>query len=70
MWLVIFPEGTRYDVRDSGSVKRVKSQEFARAAGLPELEHVLMPRTTGFEVCVCVRVHACICMQVPVCLCM
>lgn len=47
---MIFPEGTRYDVRGQGSLKRAKSQEFARSVGLPELEHVLTPRTTGFEV--------------------
>ncbi len=50
VWLVIFPEGTRYDVRHTASQKRLKSQEFAKAVGLPPLEHVLTPRTTGFEV--------------------
>ena len=33
-----------------------KSIEFAKEHGLPELHHVLTPRTTGFEVSLCGRV--------------
>lgn len=44
VWLVIFPEGTRY------SQKRMEdSKHYAHSLGLPALQHVLMPKTTGFE---------------------
>lgn len=46
-WLVIFPEGTRFDPRNPKVLKN--SQEHAGALGIPRLNHVLSPRTTGFE---------------------
>ncbi|CAI5537422.1 unnamed protein product [Closterium sp. Naga37s-1] len=38
-WLAIFPEGTDF------------TSEFARARGLPVLQHVLLPRTRGTYLC-------------------
>ncbi|KAL5508983.1 hypothetical protein EMCRGX_G004255 [Ephydatia muelleri] len=46
-WLVIFPEGTRFDPRNPKSIRT--SQEQAMTLGIPRLNHVLSPRTTGFE---------------------
>jgi len=43
VWLVSFVEGTRARLP-----KIAASQEFARLHGLPELRHVLIPRTKGF----------------------
>ena len=51
IWLVIFPEGTRFDPQKSDKLER--SQAYADSLGLPRLNHVLMPRTTGFEVGLC-----------------
>ena len=48
IWLAIFPEGTRFDPQKSDKLER--SQAYADSLGLPRLNHVLMPRTTGFEV--------------------
>ncbi|CAI5942232.1 unnamed protein product [Closterium sp. NIES-65] len=45
-WLAIFPEGT-----DFTEQKRDACQEFARARGLPVLQHVLLPRTRGTYLC-------------------
>ncbi|CAI7784927.1 unnamed protein product [Closterium sp. NIES-53] len=45
-WLAIFPEGTDFTER-----KRDACQEFARARGLPVLQHVLLPRTRGTYLC-------------------
>jgi len=45
-WLVIYPEGTRFDV---GKVEAIeKSQSYAADRGLPKLSHVLSPRTRAF----------------------
>ena len=43
VWVVSFAEGTR-----STPSKLEGSREYARQKGLPELEHVLLPRTKGF----------------------
>ena len=48
VWLTLFPEGTRFD--PSKTSVMTKSMTFAKEHGLPELHHVLTPRTTGFEV--------------------
>ena len=48
IWLVIFPEGIHYDPQKSDKLER--SQAYADSLGLPRLNHVLMPHTTGFEV--------------------
>lgn len=47
-WLVIFPEGTRYNILKHHMIQ--KSQQYARDNGLHPLDHLLTPRTTGFEV--------------------
>ncbi len=41
-WLLTHPEGTRANAR-----KIADSIAFARSKGLPELQHVLLPRTKG-----------------------
>eukprot|EP00795_Rhopilema_esculentum_P007766 gene7766-13610_t len=46
-WLVIFPEGTRYDLSKQHVIKA--SQDFAEQNGLPVLEHLLTPRTRATE---------------------
>ncbi len=43
MWLVSFVEGTRFTL-----AKRTASHAHAERRGLPQLEHVLLPRTRGF----------------------
>lgn len=43
VWLLFFPEGTRFTVE-----KHAVSMEFAKKAGLPEMKHLLVPRTKGF----------------------
>lgn len=43
VWLVIFPEGTRYNSIQNQNVID-KSKEFAIRKGLSPLEHVLYPR--------------------------
>ena len=43
VWIISFPEGTRIRPK-----KLARSQEFARARGLPLLENVLLPRSRGF----------------------
>ncbi|CAH1369228.1 unnamed protein product [Tenebrio molitor] len=43
MWLLLFPEGTRFT-----PTKHKISLEFARQNNLPELKHHLLPRTKGF----------------------
>lgn len=50
MWLVIFPEGTRFNIENPKKIKQ--SQDFAEKCGLPKFNQVLTPRTTGFEVSV------------------
>ncbi|XP_071451205.1 1-acyl-sn-glycerol-3-phosphate acyltransferase epsilon-like isoform X1 [Hetaerina americana] len=44
-WVVIFPEGTRFDPGDKG--RATKSREVAIKAGLTPLEHHLTPRAKG-----------------------
>eukprot|EP00899_Mesostigma_viride_P010658 jgi/Mesvir1/19594/Mv25055-RA.1 len=44
LWLVLFPEGTNYTER-----KCAAAQGFAERRGLPILDHVLIPRTKGFD---------------------
>jgi len=44
-WVLIFCEGTRFTEE-----KHVKSMEFARQKGIPELKHHLLPRTKGFTI--------------------
>jgi lysophosphatidate acyltransferase len=46
-WLVLFPEGTRYNPCNQAEIER--SQEYARSLGVREMRHVLTPKTTGFE---------------------
>jgi len=43
LWLVSFPEGTRFT-----EAKAVRSREHARKQGRTPLEHLLLPRTRGF----------------------
>lgn len=43
-WILSFVEGTRLTI-----AKRERSREHCRKAGLPELTHVMSPRTRGFE---------------------
>jgi 1-acyl-sn-glycerol-3-phosphate acyltransferase len=43
-WVMSFLEGTR-----STPAKILRSQEYAKKAGLPVLTHVQLPRTKGFE---------------------
>jgi 1-acyl-sn-glycerol-3-phosphate acyltransferase len=43
-WVMSFLEGTR-----STPSKIKRSQDFGKKKGLPHLEHVLLPRTKGFE---------------------
>jgi 1-acyl-sn-glycerol-3-phosphate acyltransferase len=43
-FLLSYAEGTRLTL-----AKRARSQEYCRKAGLPVLNHVLSPRTRGFE---------------------
>ena len=47
VWLMIFPEGTRYKTE-----KLKASREFAHKKGLFEPRHVLLPRTKGFAAAV------------------
>ncbi|MCD6496817.1 MAG: acyltransferase [Deltaproteobacteria bacterium] len=42
-WLISFPEGTRITPK-----KLEKSQQYAKSKKLPELKHLLLPRTKGF----------------------
>ena len=48
MWLVIFPEGTRYDPNNEKKLR--KSWTYSESNGIDKLNHVLVPRSTGFEV--------------------
>ncbi|GFY50561.1 1-acyl-sn-glycerol-3-phosphate acyltransferase epsilon [Trichonephila inaurata madagascariensis] len=47
-WMVIFPEGTRYNPEASDMIE--KSQSFARDRGLVPLKHVLTPKYKGFQI--------------------
>ena len=46
MWLLLFPEGTNL----SGN-GRAKSAKWAEKTGLKDMEHVLLPRSTGTWFC-------------------
>lgn len=46
MWLLIFPEGT--NLCPNG---RKSSQKWAAKQGIPDMEHLLLPRTTGLQYC-------------------
>ncbi|PVD23299.1 hypothetical protein C0Q70_16565 [Pomacea canaliculata] len=49
MWMVVFPEGTRFNPDLKNVIK--SSQEFARQQGVKELDHVLYPRAKATQVC-------------------
>jgi lysocardiolipin and lysophospholipid acyltransferase len=42
MWLLIFPEGT-----NASKNGRAKSAKWAENQGIPDMQHVLLPRSTG-----------------------
>jgi len=44
--LLIFPEGT-----DLTPAKRAKANAYAATKGLPQFNHLIVPRTTGFTTC-------------------
>ncbi|KAF8857606.1 acyltransferase-domain-containing protein [Acephala macrosclerotiorum] len=46
MWLLLFPEGT--NASDNG---RKKSAQWAEKVGIKDMEHVLLPRSTGMFFC-------------------
>lgn len=46
LWLILFPEGTRFV---PGSATATKSRTFAEEQGLTPLQHLLMPRTRGMH---------------------
>ncbi|XP_060077400.1 1-acyl-sn-glycerol-3-phosphate acyltransferase epsilon-like [Ylistrum balloti] len=50
IWLVIFPEGTRYNPDLPSVIERSKA--FARDQGLKELQQVLSPRTKAVHTCI------------------
>lgn len=43
-WFIIFPEGT-----DFSEEKRARANQFARNNGLPEVEHILLPKHRGLS---------------------
>ncbi|KAK3786168.1 hypothetical protein RRG08_026884 [Elysia crispata] len=49
-WLIIFPEGTRFNPELPSTLK--DSKQFAQNQGLEPLDHVLFPRVRALEVCV------------------
>jgi hypothetical protein len=46
MWLLIFPEGT--NLSKNG---RAASKRWADKTGLQDLQHLLLPRSTGLQFC-------------------
>jgi len=46
MWLILFPEGT--NASDNG---REKSAQWAKKIGVKDVEHCLLPRSTGSFFC-------------------
>lgn len=46
MWLLIFPEGT--NLSNNG---RNASRKFADKSGLKDMQHQLLPRSTGLQFC-------------------
>ncbi|XP_014681533.1 PREDICTED: 1-acyl-sn-glycerol-3-phosphate acyltransferase epsilon-like isoform X1 [Priapulus caudatus] len=49
-WLIIFPEGTRYDPLKTSSIE--KSEKHAKEIGLPVLRHHLTPRARATQLSV------------------
>lgn len=46
MWLLLFPEGT--NISTNG---RAKSKAWAEKSGQKDLQHCLLPRSTGLHFC-------------------
>lgn len=46
MWLLIFPEGTNLSPNS-----RESSARFAAKTGVPDLQHQILPRSTGLQFC-------------------
>jgi lysocardiolipin and lysophospholipid acyltransferase len=46
MWLLIFPEGTNLSANT-----RKGSAKFAEKSGIPDLQHQILPRSTGLQFC-------------------
>jgi 1-acyl-sn-glycerol-3-phosphate acyltransferase len=46
MWLMLFPEGTNLSYNG-----RVKSAAWAKKQGMPDMQHQLLPRSTGTFFC-------------------
>lgn len=46
MWLLLFPEGT--NLSDNG---RIKSSKWAEKIGVKDMNHLLLPRSTGTFFC-------------------
>ena len=46
MWLMVYPEGTNL----SANTRR-KSAVWSAKSGIPDFEHVLLPRSTGLQYC-------------------
>jgi 1-acyl-sn-glycerol-3-phosphate acyltransferase len=46
MWILIFPEGT--NLSKNG---RAKSASWAKKQNIPDLQHALLPRSTGLRFC-------------------
>ena len=47
MWLLIFPEGTNLS-----SNGRINSKKWADKVGLEDMQHLLLPRSTGLQFCI------------------
>jgi len=47
MWLLIFPEGTNLS-----SNGRINSKKWADKVGLEDMQHLLLPRSTGLHFCI------------------
>jgi 1-acyl-sn-glycerol-3-phosphate acyltransferase len=46
MWMLIFPEGTNLSVNG-----RRKSKAWADKSGIEDMQHMLLPRSTGLRFC-------------------
>lgn len=46
MWLLLFPEGT-----NASNNGRAKSASWAEKVGVKDMQHVLLPRSTGMFFC-------------------
>ncbi|OQO03699.1 hypothetical protein B0A48_10364 [Cryoendolithus antarcticus] len=46
MWLLLFPEGTNLSANT-----RAQSAAFAKKAGIPDVRHQILPRSTGLQFC-------------------